>query len=275
MHCGRALAATIVGVGDAKCRVIVVGHRRKITGSIVTVGRQDAIPTGGSLSIASVTPKAIGDYSAANNGRRLINNGTGNWSGAGITGYYFGGLVNQNTLDLVGDFSLAWGGSGSGPLLLNSGTINLTSGADFSMASVNFDNRSNGVINAVSGSLTVGSGSIGTNSGFLNLDAASFFQFSGATMYFGGTIVSPANNSLRFGGTTAYLTTPNIAAPSIWQQAGTIYQLTNIVVNTFNQQAGTLYGALPLTFNNYNMTNAELRGANVTITPPARMVVVW
>ena len=266
MHCGRALAATIVGVGDAKCRVIVVGHRRKITGSIVTVGRQDAIPTGGSLSIASVTPKAIGDYSAANNGRRLINNGTGNWSGAGITGYYFGGLVNQNTLDLVGDFSLAWGGSGSGPLLLNSGTINLTSGADFSMASVNFDNRSNGVINAVSGSLTVGSGSIGTNSGFLNLDAASFFQFSGATMYFGGTIVSPANNSLRFGGTTAYLTTPNIAAPSIWQQAGTIYQLTNIVVNTFNQQAGTLYGALPLTFNNYNMTNAELRGANVTIT---------
>jgi len=224
------------------------------------------IPAGGTLNISGATAKAIGDYSAANNGRRLINNGTGNWSGAGITGYYFGGLVNQATLDLAGDFSLAWGGAGNGPLLLNTGTINLTSGADFSMSSVNFDNRSNGVINAVSGSLTVGPGSVGTNSGSLNLDTSSYFQFSGATMYFGGTAVSPGNNNLRFGGTTAYITTPNITAPSIWQQAGTIYQLTNFVVNTFNQQAGTLYGALPLAFNNYNMTNAELRGANVTIT---------
>ena len=224
------------------------------------------IPTGGTITISGATAKLIGDYSAANNGRRLINNGTGNWSGAGITGYYFGGLVNQATLDLVGDFSLTWGGAGNGPLLLNTGTLNLTSGADFTLTSANFDNRSNGVINAVSGSLTVGSGSIGTNSGLLNLDAASFFQFSGATMYFGGTAVSPGNNNLRFGGTTAYLTTPNITAPSIWQQGGTIYQLTNFVVNTFNQQAGTFYGALPLAFNNYNMTNAELRGANVTIT---------
>ena len=30
-------------------------------------------------------------------------NGTGNWSGAGITGYYFGGLANQATLDLAGE----------------------------------------------------------------------------------------------------------------------------------------------------------------------------
>jgi hypothetical protein len=79
-------------------------------------------------------------------------------------------------------------------------------------------------------------------------------------------VISPGNNSLRFNGTSAFITTTNIASPSYWLQAGTIYQTTNVVVNALNQQNGTFSGTLPLAFANYSMTNGELRGANVTIT---------
>jgi hypothetical protein len=221
------------------------------------------IPPTGTLTISGPTAKSLSDYSGGN-GRRLVNQGTGTWSGAGISGAHGCQFNNSGTLALTGDFSYVNAGGTGLPQLNNTGTLNLNSGADFTLTSAIFNNASN--VNLTAGSLTIAAISIATNTGTLTLDATSFFQFSGATLNLGGSVNSPGANSLRFAGTAAYVTTTDIAAPSYWLQAGTIYQTTNFVVNALNQQNGTFYGTLPLAFPNYNMTNGELRGANVTIT---------
>jgi hypothetical protein len=221
------------------------------------------IPPTGTLTISGPTAKSLSDYSGGN-GRRFVHQGTGTWSGAGISGAHGCQLNNSGTLTLSGDFSYVNAGGTGLPQFNNTGTVNLNSGADFTLTSAIFNNASN--VNLTAGSLTIAASSIATNTGTLTLDAASFFQFSGATLNLGGTVNSPGANSLRFAGTAAYVTTTDIAAPSYWLQAGTIYQTTNVVVTALNQQNGTFYGTLPLAFPNYNMTNGELRGANVTIT---------
>jgi len=222
------------------------------------------IPTGGTMNIAGATAKSLSYWTPP--GRTLINNGTATWSGAGITASGGATILNNNAFTFGGDFSLVWGGGGNGPVFRNASLLTLSNGADFTLSSAILDNQTGGTINFTNGSITVGSGSLATNSGLLNLDATSFFQFSGATLQLGGDVIAPGNNSLRFAGTSAYVTTTNIASPSFWLQAGTIYQMTNVTVNALNQQNGTLYGTLPLAFPNYNLTNGELRGANVTIT---------
>lgn len=85
------------------------------------------IPAGGTLTIASATAKTMTDYSAVG-ARRLINHGTGTWSGAGITGYYGPQLVNHNLLTLTSDSGLSWSGVGADPVLLNTGTFTKSGG---------------------------------------------------------------------------------------------------------------------------------------------------
>jgi hypothetical protein len=55
----------------------------------------------------------------------------------------------------------------------------------------------------------------------------------------GGTVNAPANNSLRFAGTSAFITTTNIASPSLLATSRHGLSDTNVVVNALNQQAGT------------------------------------
>jgi len=222
------------------------------------------IPTGGSLNIAGPTPKVMSAYIGT--GRELINNGTAKWSGAGITGYYGPTLANNADMMLSGDFSFVWSGFGSGPIFRNTSSLTLSNGSDFIITQSFFDNTASGSVNFTNSSITLSTSSIGTNNGVLNLDGGSFLQHSGATLLLAGQVTAPTANSLRFGGTTTYITTTNIVTPALWQQAGTIFQTTNVVVNTFNQQAGAFYPTLPVAWNNYNMTNAELRGANTIIT---------
>jgi hypothetical protein len=222
------------------------------------------IPAGGTMNIFGATAKSLSYYTAP--GRTLQNNGTATWSGAGITGQGGATIANNNTMTFAGDFSLAWGGAGNGPVFRNTSSLTLSNGSDFTLSTAILDNQASGTITFTNGSITVGSGSLATNSGTLNLDATSFFQFSGATLVLGGNVTAPGNNAFRFNGTSAYVTTTNIISPSYWLQGGTIYQQTNVVVNTLNQQNGTFYGTLPIAWNQYNMTNGELRGANVTIT---------
>ena len=224
------------------------------------------IPAGGALSISSLTAKTISDYSGVS-GRRLVNNGTATWSGAGITGYYGPQLINNNAWTITSDLSYVWSGFGSGPILANNGTFTLASGTDFILTTVNFTNS--GTFNLVSGSLTLNGGSGGTaavNSGLFNLDANSFLYCNAGTFNLGGTLISPAVNHVQFNGMTVGINTTNLLTPSLYETAGTVNQNTNVVVDTYNIAAGTLWPTLPVAFNNLNLTNAELRGANCTIT---------
>jgi hypothetical protein len=222
------------------------------------------IPTGGTLTIAGPTPKVMSAYIGT--GRELINHGTAKWSGAGITGYYGPTLANNADMMLSGDFSFVWSGFGNGPIFRNTASLTLSNGSDFTITQSFFDNTASGLVSFTNSSITLSTSSTGTNNGVLNLDGGSFLQHSGATLLLAGQATAPTANSLRFGGTTTYITTTNIDTPALWQQAGTIFQTTNVVVNTFNQQGGAFHPTLPVAWNNYNMTNAELRGANTIIT---------
>ncbi|MEI6196947.1 MAG: immunoglobulin domain-containing protein, partial [Verrucomicrobiota bacterium] len=225
------------------------------------------IPPGGTLNISSLTTKTISDNSASANGRRIVNNGTATWSGAGISGYYGPQLINNNAWTITSDLSYVWSGFGNGPVLVNNGTFTLASGTDFILTTANFTNT--GTFNIVSGSLTMNGGSGGTvafNSGLFNLDANSFLYCIAGTFNLGGTVVSPAVNHVQFNGMTVGINTTNLLTPSLYETAGTVNQNTNVVVDTYNIAAGTLWPTLPVAFNNLNLTNAELRGANCTIT---------
>ena len=184
------------------------------------------IPAGGSLAISSAGVKAMGDYSAANNGRRIVNNGTATWSGAGITGYYGPQLINNNAWTITSDLALTWGGSGSGPLLVNSGTFTKSAGA---------------------GALTLGSTTV-TNSGTVAINSG------GITI--GGPFVQTAGS--------AFLGTNFTASSSVSVLAGSLAGKGTIAGAYYNN--GTVNpGASPGFINGASFTNTAAAVYNVEI----------
>jgi hypothetical protein len=226
------------------------------------LGNTVTIAPGGTLTISGPTAKYLSAY--VGNGRTLFNNGTATWS-AGIAGYYGGQLVNNGTMTITSDFSLAWGGLGSGPYLINYATLILSTGADLGLSSVNYYNAPGAGIYLNTGSITF-TGCAGTNAGLLNLDAGSFVNFDSGSLRLDGSLVSPAGDHLRLRGMTVDLVTTNITTPSLLLTTGILNQNTNIAVDAMNQANGTWQLNVPTVLNNYNLTNGELRGANLTIT---------
>ncbi|HXG47914.1 MAG TPA: hypothetical protein VNO52_09835, partial [Methylomirabilota bacterium] len=194
------------------------------------------------LTIAGTGYKYFSSYTPPN-ARQLYNLGTATWVGTNIFGFHGGQFHNLGTLTISGDASFVFGGVGNAPLFRNAGTI--------SVANSTF---------------TLGSSVIATNTGTLNLDAGSVLQANAATLHLAGTIVAPTENSLRLNATTAVIATTNVFTPALWLQAGTLWQTTNVVVDTLNQQNGVFRATLPVSWNNYHMTNGELRGADVVLT---------
>ncbi|MFN3407607.1 MAG: beta strand repeat-containing protein [Limisphaerales bacterium] len=194
------------------------------------------------LTIAGSGYKYFSSYTPPN-ARQLYNLGTATWAGTNIFGFHGGQFHNLGTLTINGDAGFVYGGVGNAPLFRNAGTLNVANST-----------------------FTLGASVIATNTGTLNLDAGSVLQANAATLHLDGTIIAADENSLRLNATTAVIATTNLFTPALWLQAGTLWQTTNMVVDTLNQQNGVFRPTLPVSWNNYHMTNGELRGADVVLT---------
>ena len=143
------------------------------------------VPTGGTLTIASAAAKSLSDYSGTS-GRRIVNRGTGTWSGVGINGSYGPILSNLVTLTMTGDSGLAWTGLGAAPIFQNNGTFTKsgsTGTASFSTV------------------IVTNSGTFNINSGSFAITAANFTQTSGSANL--GTNFSVGSNVRIEAGTFA------------------------------------------------------------------------
>lgn len=107
-----------------------------------------------SLTIAGPTAKSLSSYTTGT-GRRLINQGTGTWSGVGITGFHGAQFINEGTLTLFSDGALAFGGGTGTPVFENLGTFvktNATGVSAFTSTAI----INAGSIHIASGGITVG-----------------------------------------------------------------------------------------------------------------------
>ncbi len=155
------------------------------------------IPAGGTLNISSATAKNLSDYSGGN-GRRLVNQGNGVWSGASITVSHGARFINQSSLALAGDVGLGNGGGTGVPALENQGgSVTKTNGAGVAnFASVAVTNS--GTINVASGGISI-SGSFVQTAGAANLGTnfslGSIARVEGGSFSGRGNIAGTAYNN--------------------------------------------------------------------------------
>lgn len=131
----------------------------------------------------------------------IANSGTLNWNAGNLSVLSGAVFANNGTMNISNNVNFSSGG-GAIPTFRNSATLNLASGADLTLTSVAFNNQSAAGISLTAASLTLNGASVSTNSGLLNLDGSSAGLFGATTFNGGGTVVAPANNSLRFAATT-------------------------------------------------------------------------
>ena len=112
------------------------------------------IPPGGTLTLAGATAERLSGYTGGQ-GRRLVHQGTGTWSGAGIAGFHGAQFLNQGHLTLTSDAGLAYGGGTGAPVFHNQGTFSKTDGAGVAaFSSTLFTNA--GTLNIARGGITIG-----------------------------------------------------------------------------------------------------------------------
>ncbi len=254
--------------GELRGANCVITNLNWVGGSLNSdaLGNTTTIPVGGTLTISSATAKNLSAY--VGSGRTLLNQGTGTWSGAGITGYYGAPFRNAGVLTIASDVSFVWVGNPYGPAAFfeNSGTITKSGGSgNFALSTVFFNNT--GTIDIQSGTLQFNGTTSATNSGAINIGTNSTLDVSCSYFRLGGSLTSVAVDRVRFNSTTVDINTTNISTPSLWIQAGLVNQNTNVVVPVINQSGSSEWRpTLPVSVATYNLTNGAIRGANSTIT---------
>ena len=123
-----------------------------------------SVATGGTLTIASATAKGLSDYSGVS-GRRLVNHGTGTWSGAGISCSYGSIISNLATLTMTGDSGMAWSGYGNAPVFQNTGNFTKSGGTGTA---------------SFTSTIVTNSGTFAINNGSLAIAGANFTQTAGS-----------------------------------------------------------------------------------------------
>ncbi len=184
----------------------------------------------------------------------ITNRGTWNTSAhASLTtegGYTAGGVFrNEGTLNKSGSGTLTFGGNGTGPTLVNSGTINLAAGSISVGSAVTFTGTS--VVNLAAGT-TFGIGSDGATSQFQN---GARFQGAGtlglgagahtlngdihaSNASFGGGVLLGnhtlhGNWTMAFGATLGAAGTTRIASDGVWNFNGHVNSVHRLHGRTF------------------------------------------
>jgi hypothetical protein len=176
--------------GELRGANLVVDTFNWLGGSLNSDGvGSNTVTVASHLAISSGTTKNLSDYVGAN-GRRLINQGAGSWSGATISGYHGAQMINQGTLVLTSDAGLAYAGGTGVPVFHNQGgTFMKTNSSGISpFSSTVFTNS--GSIHIAQGGINVGglfvqtggSARLGTN-----------FTTSSAVRIEGGTLDGQGN----------------------------------------------------------------------------------
>ena len=237
---------------------------------VPTLNDQDdrtIIPVGGTMNLLGTAARNLTYYTGTGPSRTLDNFGTVNWSGNALL-YSYGffnnyGLVNVTA---VGTPEYIVASASLPPTFNNYGTFNRTNGTVFYFQGAYVNNL--GTMNAQAGILSIYNSTF-TNSASLNVGAAGVFQSevsSVVALNSGSQIIAPTLDSIRFGGASTYLETTNILSPGLWQQAGTLYQRTNIVVAKLDMSGGALQLDLPANLNQLNQTNGDVQGRTLTVT---------
>jgi hypothetical protein len=226
------------------------------------------IPVGGTMNLLGAASRNLSYFTAPTTGRALDNFGTINWTGAAILSSY-GQFHNYGSVNVsaVGapQFYSPFGGA---PATWNNyGTFTRSAGTLFYFNG-GFVNNS-GVMDVQQGTLSIYNSTFTNTIGLVNVGASGIFQSENTSVvaFNGGSqVIAATPDSVRLAGTSAYLETTNIISPSRWQQGGTLYQRTNIVVAQFNMSGGALQLDVPAALNQLNQTNGDVQGRTLTVT---------
>ncbi len=229
------------------------------------------IPAGGVMNLLGTAQRTLSFYTLASGpGRTIDNFGAINWSGDAIIAGY--GVVNNygtTTVSGAGQSQFYWNGANTQLIWNNYGTFTRNAGTVFY-----FNNSlllNSGLMDIQQGTLSIYNSAIFTNTtGVVNVGASAIFQSEASgvmTLGAASRVIAPTLDSIRFGGATAAIETTNIVSPSIWLQAGTLYQRTNIAVSTINESGSSfLQLEVPCFLNQLNETNGNVHGRTLTVT---------
>ncbi len=244
------------------------GHHVRGVPSLNDQDDRTIIPVGGTMNLLGTATRNLTYYTGTGPGRTLDNYGTVNWSGAAILASYapFNNYGSVN-VSAVGAPQYYWP-SGSYPSVWNNyGTFTRSAGTLFYFQNGYVNNS--GVMNLQQGTVSIYNATFTNSTGQLNVGAAGVFQAEASSVVAlnsGSQITAPTLDSVRFGGASAYLETTNILTPGLWQQAGTVYQRTNIVVAKLDMSGGALQLDVPAALNQLNQTNGDIQGRTLIVT---------
>jgi hypothetical protein len=246
----------------------VDGYHYRGTPGINTNDDRTIIPSGGTLTFPGTAARYLSYYSGSGPSRTLDNYGTINWTGASIL-YSYGLLNNYGTVNVSGTGTSQYAAAvgNQPPTWNNYGTFTRSTGSLFYFNTAYLNNT--GTMDILNGTLSIYASTFTNVTGVVNLAANAFFQSEqSAAVVFNAPsrITAPTVDSIRLGGASAVIETTNIVSPSLWLQAGTLYQRTNIVVSTINESGGFFELAQPAFLNQLNQTNGYVQGRNLTVT---------
>jgi len=226
------------------------------------------IPPGGVLNLLGAADHTLTYYSGTGPSRTLDNLGTINWSGACIL-YSYGTVNNYGTVTVSASGTAQYASvvANQPPTWNNFGTFTRNAGTLFYFNHCYLNNS--GLLDLQQGTLSIYNSTFTNLTGTVNLAANTVFQSennSGVAFNGPSRLVAPTADSIRLGGAFAVIETTNIVSPTLWQQAGTLYQRTNIVVSTINESGGYIELGMPCALNQLNQTNGWVQGRTITIT---------
>lgn len=198
------------------------------------------------LNISTAGAKTMSYY--VQPGRTLVNNGTGTWAGAIITGQGGAAIINNGTLTQNADTALQWGGSGAQSVFLNNATFTKANGTNASYFAGTF------VTNA--GTFIIQNGSVRLGTAYVQTAGATVlktnFLADGTVRIEGGTFTGGGDVTGQFynNGTASPGASPGLIT-------GTSF--TNVAAATLNMELGGTVGGV--SYDQIRLTgNAGLSG---------------